>query len=316
LLALGFTGGYRIGSSRVSNLVVETGGLVPERRAETSAGEDQAPADRGFPDVVGLPETDAVATLAGTGLTIDDITVTSKPHAGPPGVVVSQSPAPGSTDVDKAELVVSEEAEMPDLVGKRESAAQETLDALGARVRVERKFVAGRSVGEVYETDPGPGAAVPAEVTLWIAANPASIPLTELEEVESDCSTGEASIGGERFTSALGCSTSTGDTDVMSYAIGRDFERFRATVGVEDLSSTDVPVQIRVKADARVVFDRRIAFGEAVSVDVDVSGALRLTIEVTAIGSDEDDGSAESAVGDPEMLGSPDAVAKYRGPKT
>jgi hypothetical protein len=66
------------------------------------------------------------------------------------------------------------------------------------------------------------------------------------------------------------------------YDIGRDFGRFTATVGQADASqNTSRTVRFRVIGDGEQLATRDVSFGSDAQFDVDISGVLRLRLEVT-----------------------------------
>ncbi|MDO3685775.1 NPCBM/NEW2 domain-containing protein [Micromonospora sp. C28ISP2-4] len=92
-------------------------------------------------------------------------------------------------------------------------------------------------------------------------------------------------VDGKRYDHSLVASTCTAtDDESESFNLGRRFAGFRATVGVPD----DVPDSFRARftvlVDGEVVFRRDLGLGGTAALDVPVTGALRLTLQVDNVG--------------------------------
>src|SRR5919106_1563840 len=126
------------------------------------------------PDVVGLPEADAVAAIEGEGLTADVVTEPSDDVE--EGIVIAQDPGEGTEleEGDTVQVLVSEgpEFEMPDVQGDDADDAEEFLeDELGLDVSQEgTEEPCPQEPGTVCSQDPEPGATVrPGDsVTLFV----------------------------------------------------------------------------------------------------------------------------------------------------
>lgn len=69
-----------------------------------------------------------------------------------------------------------------------------------------------------------------------------------------------------------------GNTSV-TFDMGRDFERFRGVLGWEDTTDGRMTGTIRILVDGvEVAYHPNVGVGQAVPIDVDVSGGLRLTV--------------------------------------
>ena len=327
LLGGAFSAGVSVGQNRPRRLVIETaagGEAAAGRDAATDEDDERSDGvetvdDGVMPDVVDLPKVEALAVLAESGIASADVKIAERPAAGPAGYVVEQSPAFGEALRPPIEITLSTATTVPELLGRTEAEAIAALEALGADVEIERLFVPGRPVGTVSATDPAPGAALPKLLRLTVVSTGSSLPLTELDPVESDCGSGEVAIAGTEYASGLSCSvySNASGPSRVEYDTGRDFNELRATAGIED-SADDTMLRVRyvVLVDGRRAFEREVRFGEAVPISVDVTGALRVAIEVTAVGGDPERSSYTSAaLGDPQLVGSPDAVQAYRDPK-
>lgn len=103
---------------------------------------------------------------------------------------------------------------------------------------------------------------------------------------------GSASISGQLHERTLSCITSDYDprrthTGYSEYDLGRAYRRFTVAIGQGD-TSADVNDLIRftVYGDGRELASRNVLFGLAVPLDLDVTGVLRLRLEVANLSSD------------------------------
>ncbi|HKY46920.1 MAG TPA: Stk1 family PASTA domain-containing Ser/Thr kinase, partial [Acidimicrobiia bacterium] len=133
------------------------------------------------PNVIGMPQEDAEATIEGAGLAVG--TVTTRPDTdAPAGEVIEQAPLSGvelppGTAID---LVVSEgpeEFELPDLANIEDNEAFQQLADLG--LRPAQRLEASETVAEgiVIRTEPGAGTLVMPDstVTLVISSGAPSV---------------------------------------------------------------------------------------------------------------------------------------------
>lgn len=151
------------------------------------------------PDVAGLTQAEAVATVTGAGLKPHVTTSRPATASEAAGTVSSQDPPPGSR-VTRGAIVelkvvgVAESAAVPDVVGLKSEVARERLRSAGFGVRLtQRKSAVGRP-GSVIQQDPVAGALVVpgSAVSLVVAAGGAAgtVPVPRLsgltrEEAES-----------------------------------------------------------------------------------------------------------------------------------
>jgi hypothetical protein len=118
-------------------------------------------------------------------------------------------------------------------------------------------------------------------------APPRAVWLSDLEPVEYewDHKTGvRADLNGERYPHSIvwSFSCSGPNTTVrLSYNLGRGYTHFTGIVGVPDDSLSTVTADFVVTADGKDVGTYSVALGSPATVDVDVSGILRLTISGT-----------------------------------
>ena len=93
-------------------------------------------------------------------------------------------------------------------------------------------------------------------------------------------------INGQRFAYGasghceIGCGIQ--DTEFIEFNLGRDYKTFRATLGLSDRSQQGSSKRMRVLADGKLLYERAFALGESEVVQLDVTGALRLRVELLA----------------------------------
>jgi beta-lactam-binding protein with PASTA domain len=140
----------------------------------------KAPTQVTVPPVVGLTQTAATAALTGTGLTVG--TVTSVANAAPAGIVLSQSPAAGSTATQGStvNLTVSSgpaQVTVPSVVGLTQAAATAALTGTGLTVGTVTRVANAAPVGTVLIQSPMAGSTAQqgSAVTLAVSSGPAQV---------------------------------------------------------------------------------------------------------------------------------------------
>lgn len=132
------------------------------------------PANAGLgsmPGVLGLPLDQARHVLFNSGVAAGAITVTQRPTALEPGLVVLQEPAAGSALADAVFLVVSTEAMVPDMVGMPLEEAAAVLAELGANPTVQRRSNSGVQPGIVLSSDPTAGKTLGRSIVLYVSSS-------------------------------------------------------------------------------------------------------------------------------------------------
>ena len=124
-----------------------------------------------MPGVLGLPLDQARRVLFDSGVPADAITVTQRPTALEPGLVVLQDPSAGSVLADTVSLVVSTEAMVPDMVGMQLQEAEALLLDFGAKPTLERRSSAGAQTGVVLGSEPSAGETLRRSIVLYVASS-------------------------------------------------------------------------------------------------------------------------------------------------
>lgn len=76
-----------------------------------------------------------------------------------------------------------------------------------------------------------------------------------------------------------------GNTRSIEYDLSRDFATFEAVAGITDGSNSSHRFELRVFADSERIHTSTFAFGEHEELELDVTGALRLRIELERLAS-------------------------------
>jgi len=267
-----------------------------------------------IPELVGMQESDATELLI--SISLEDISYIEQPSLGPEGVVINQLPRAGST-YRSGPITLTYSIplpDMPDVVGMRVGEAESLFRDWGVDVRTELELSDERPDGEVLSSVPSAGERVGSEIQLNVAAAPVAGKLgTEdaplLDYVINNRSYGSytnkpAEVNGELYEDSLLAElsryTEAGDSAYWDYNISRDWNRLEAVVGITDDSTFEQRARFRVVLDGDVIWERDdVGFGEEVPVAIDISGGLRLRLEVVAL----DNGEVGIAWGAPRLLG-------------
>lgn len=275
----------------------------PGAESEADPGAEVDPGEPAeVPDVEGQPLADARAELQDLGFRVE---VEYEASAEPAGTVLRQEPAQGTADVEAVALVVAEEpVTMPEVLGERLAAALRVLEPLGD---VETVDVINEDVpdGEVIEQVPEAGEPFSPSMTLMVARQPVITYLADREPVEGEADRESSQVSGETYTRAVTLTVPRYSDDPeqrAGYNLGRYYREFRATVGLRDDMPSAASVTVEVYGDGRELFSEEAGLGDAVPLELDVTGVLRLEFFVT--------GTRQVTVvwGDARVLGTPDEV--------
>lgn len=153
---------------------------VIEFPARADIGEPNRPPLTDVPNVTGMPEADATATLQGAGFTVS-VQQSNDPNVAE-GLVIAQSPAaPSQAEQGSAVTIVvslgAGEVDVPDVVGQDEASARADLEAAGFVVTVTEQSDLTVPAGDVISQDPGGGQAPPGStVTIVVSTGPEIVP--------------------------------------------------------------------------------------------------------------------------------------------
>lgn len=264
-----------------------------------------------LPDVRGLSPDDAKQALADAGFDPAQVTVKQEPSVRPAGSVLAQDPLAGTEGPGPVVLTVSTAATVPDLRGAPEADGRRALEDLGVYVSIERKYDAGATPGTVLSLTPAVGETATEEMTMVIAAEPASVYLAEVKAVSGRCrAANSAQISGDAFPSAVSCPLDAERADENAWLLNRKVAGISGVVGIDDTATPGVDVRLVITGDGTTLFDKTLTYGKAEPLDIKTAGMLRLTIHVTAADPNADAQKVPAAVlGDLRLTGSQDDLA-------
>jgi serine/threonine protein kinase len=116
--------------------------------------------------------------------------------------------------------------------------------------------------------------------------------LSDFTPVERDTATGDnggvfttpATVSGHQYGHAVTlssyCTTHDGGDFWADYDLGRAWNRFTATVGLDDRSRASSTATYTILADTTPIATGQLTIGQAVPIDVPVTGALRLRLKI------------------------------------
>lgn len=207
--------------------------------------------------------------------------------------------------------------EVPDLVGMTLAEAEARVRDAGIDLKVVNVADDETQSGTILKQIPEPGEPFEEVVTVNVARPSVKTYLTSMEPVEESDSgiedSGNATLNATTYTNSLWMRTCSGwpyegSSPSVGYDLSRASTRFHAVVGMDDDQVSGSFAQFRVYGDGRLLADQRAALGEPVTLDVDVSGVLRLTIQATGIDCrDYTDDAVHATWGDPYLTAPPSA---------
>lgn len=125
---------------------------------------------------------------------------------------------------------------------------------------------------------PGQGSSQPAAP----AGN--STYLADLSSLSGGSGTGDAAVNGQDFPTSVIVEMNPGPGDV-AYNLGRSWQRFEATIGLDDSSPEGEKVQFQVVADGHSLYTHVFSLGQSVAINLNVTGVLRLELKTTLASS-------------------------------
>ena len=129
---------------------------------------------------------------------------------------------------------------------------------------------------------------LPVAVTVVIAAEPEQINLADVEAVEDSCYTDTDSMNGKQFAELLTCETDRFRVN-QTWIVKRAADTLTGRLGIPDTlgSGSNQSVQVEIIADGTVLETLTASYGlPTVPIDVDITGALRLTFRVRSLTRD------------------------------
>lgn len=122
--------------------------------------------------------------------------------------------------------------------------------------------------------------------------------LTPVKDSGSD--KGPYEISGKLYSSSLRTAVHQADYGPVDsdFLLARRCTRLTATLGMDDQQKDTTPAVASVLVDGKVAFTRKIVYGTATPLSVDVSNALRITVRTQWLSSEDSDEYAYVVWGD------------------
>ena len=247
-----------------------------------------------MPNVVGMTIEDARAELTPYNVRI---TTENKIDPAAAGQVIDQSPLGGADfDTDVTLTVSVAPPAVPDVFGQSIGDALEVLENLGFEVAQNEILTEEVPNGEILAQDPPAGTENAGTVSLDVAKRPVVVQLIDLQPVStSRVNSGSYDSNGQAFDKSL---LFYRNNSAIEYNLSRSYRRFVTTIGVEDTADIDVVVRLNILGDGAILETRDYGFGETVDVNLDVTGLLRLGIDISIL-----DGDGDLVLGNPRLYG-------------
>lgn len=247
-----------------------------------------------MPDVVGLDADIASVVLQDAGIAPEAVSVSERPFATVPQLVLEQAPRAGSEAPTAVQLIVAGIALAPDLVGMSIDAALTALEEIGAESTLTPVPILDVSPQTIIGQSIPPGSAVAGPVDLSVAAEPPSTPLGDLGGEEWDrCYLGTAEVDDIRHPDTVYCHAREERDAWIVYRLDRSFERLRLNLAILDGSSAASAV-VEIRGDGALAQSLGVSRGVSPVVDLQVSNFT--TIEILVRGD-----SAEVALLDARL---------------
>jgi beta-lactam-binding protein with PASTA domain len=260
-----------------------------------------------MPDVRGLDKATAEQVLADSAIPVDAITTHDAPSVVKPGVVVEQSPAFGASDISKVDLGIAVPVRMPDLVGKTQDRAVEILSGYGTGVTITYGYSNAATAGTVLTMTPAEGKSLGQTASIVVATAGSTLPLTQIHTIDGGCSSDtNVAIDGHDYSTALACSTNTGQATSTTWMLSKTVDRFTATVGIADNGTPGAAASYELLIDGKIVAKGTASFGAASKIDVPCTGAIQLTLRVGPTSAD----AVNVAFGDAVVYGAEEGIAR------
>ncbi|MBL7496078.1 protein kinase [Frankia sp. CNm7] len=219
--------------------------------------------------------------------------------AGSPGRTPTSPATPSPTTLDR----------MPQLIDVDVDVAQQNLVAAGFEVTVETDLVVDAAGdNRVVAQAPPVGARLTPgqEIILTVERRPVQVFLADLDAAAGASVPRQAELNGQSHPKSLIFDYNCNDDPwFVEFNLSRDYQRLTLTAGIDDKSETaQLYTEFKVFLDGRPLDVRSLRLGETARLDLDVTGGLRLRLEVLRQATD---GCAQSRAvwGDPVLTGAP-----------
>lgn len=239
-----------------------------------------------------------------------ETTVSSPSSSATPTSSSSASASPSSTSSSSASASASATAAggFPNVVGKLLPEAQKTLGST-VTVQVLDKYDATKPDGTVLAQTPVAGTT--SRIELTVARSEVITYLADEKPVSGSWGDNSKAVTISGLNYAHSVTTrvcSYSDGGAVEYNLGRNYQTFQASAGLEDSSEDSASVVlVEVFADGRKVSTQSVAYGTAIPITADMTDVLRMKIQwqSTTCGKT---GDANLALGGAKLLGVPGRV--------
>lgn len=178
--------------------------------------------------------------------------------------------------------------------------------------QIVEKFDGSKQDGVVLSQRPSAGSTIRGDaVQIEVNARPRTMYLADTDAVGADSpKSGVESISGTTYAHSVSSSSYLYGDSKKSYEfdLGRHYDTLTAMAGVTDKSGSASRVLLEVYGNGRKLFSKEVSLGHPVSVQVGITGVLRLELRATNLNSQYDASiSAYPAWGDArvEVAGTP-----------
>jgi hypothetical protein len=272
-----------------------------------------------MPSLDGLSEDAARLALRDAGLADPTVTTSRQPTAGPPGLVLKQTPAAGTGLGDgknvKVHLTLSKPVATPSVQSEKYSDARSRLEQLGAVVRVNQVIRPGSTIGTVLSTVPAAGSTMPTVVTLNVADAGVGLAFDEMSERSSnDCySNTDMRVAGKGVPQGVECDFyKRSSHPSITYRLTGGPLGMSFSAGPADQSGVGAGV-LRVLGDGKVLAEIPLTSDSAPTPTrvLNLTGVRTLRFEAVPTDAHPSSGrQVELVLANPVVLGSTDAIGK------
>lgn len=220
----------------------------------------------------------------------------------PAGTVIKQEPAAGAAFAINVVLTVSVvPPAVPTVIGLTVGDAKVQLEGLGFKVIELSAIDEQKADGLVVAQQPVAGTPNAGEVTVSVARRPEIRFLSQFSPVTADRAEtgGEARKGNAQVFNRWIAFDARYPSTSISFDLSRGYRSLKAMLAFDDKSSDRSKAKVEFFGDGRLLGEAEATFGETLPVDLDVTGVLRLRIEVTRLGG----GDSTLYLADPRLLG-------------
>jgi NPCBM/NEW2 domain len=126
---------------------------------------------------------------------------------------------------------------------------------------------------------PTPTPPAPARQQIVFVADLKRLP----DSIMNGFNTEPGSVSGTTYTRSIQAAPYDRGLSFLEYDLGRRGLRLSGVLGVRDDAQSDVSLRVEMFVDGNRVFDQTTGLGRVTPIDVDITGGLRLRIQVTEL---------------------------------